>query len=228
MALRPRALPKLRDQTVQHLADPASSLRARTSAAVQPGLDALSRHLEAAEMFWVAQDMSALAVSAGAQLAAARWATADRPSPCGLLIWDGGVGQIPVEACAWGPAEGGCLVWAFMSRQRLAEEVRNVGDLQEDKLPPLVPIYGWTLPISEPLSMADLPKDAPAPVFAALAAAWLLMQQPQLIDRTQQPADNATQRAYRRQQLADPERSEERRGSAPQHFAAGRPHGMSR
>ncbi len=215
MALRPRALPKLRDQTARYVTDPHAPIRSNTSPAVHPGLDALSRHLPAAEMYWVASDMAALAMSAGTQLAAARWATADRPAPCGLMVWDGGIGNLdmqgfslPVEACAWGPAEGGCLVWVFMSRARLIEEMRSQNspyELQADQMPPLVPMYGWTLPIDEPLSMADLPEEAPEPVFAALAAAWLLMQQPQLIDRTREHADTATRRAYGRQQLADPE-----------------------
>ncbi len=214
MALRPRALPKLRDQTLRHLDDATSAIRTGTGADNAPGLDALGRHLRAAEMYWVAPDMAALAVSAGSQLAAARWATADRPAPCGLLVWGGGVGhidtqgvEVPVEAAAWGPVSGGCGVWLLMSRDRLAGEVRDRGQyaLVENQIPPLVPIAGWTLAIDEPLPMADLPESAPVPVFAALAAAWLLMQQPQLIDRTREPADNATLRAYHRQQLPDPE-----------------------
>jgi len=210
---RPRALPKLRDQMVRHLEDPTAPVRASTGAENQTGLDALARHLRAAELYWVAQDMAALAVSAGGQLAAARWATMDRPSPCGLLVWDGGVGhidaqgvQIPVEACAWGPVQGGCGVSLFMSRSRLEAEVADSGyRLDKTGVPPMVPIRAWVLPIGEPLSMAALPDGAPAPAFGALAAAWLLMQQPQLVDRRQERADNATQRAYAREQLPDPE-----------------------
>lgn len=214
MSVRPRALPKLRDQTLRHLENPDAPVRADTGAGNQPGLDTLARNLRAAELYWVAADMAALAVSAGAQLAAARWATADRPAPCGLLMWDGGVGhidaqgaQIPVEACAWGPAAGGCMVWLLMSRRRLSDEMRqrNGSALVEGQVPPLVPIGGWTLPVDEPVSMADLTHGVPVPVFAALAAAWLLMQQPQLVDHTRELADNATRHAYARQQLQDPE-----------------------
>ena len=38
----PRDLPKLRDQTLRHLDDRTSDLRADTSAEVQPGFDALA------------------------------------------------------------------------------------------------------------------------------------------------------------------------------------------
>ncbi|MEU3656453.1 hypothetical protein AB0E67_27330 [Streptomyces sp. NPDC032161] len=215
MTVRPTQLPRLRRQTLRHLRDPESSLRANTSRGTAPGLDALASHLEVADLFWVGQDMTALAMHSGSQLAATRWATADRPSPCGLLYWDEGVGhvdangvQVPVEACVWGPHETGLLLWLLMSRSRLASEVARIGryKVAEEAIPPLIPICAATFPVTaEPAPLAEVDPQLPQPVVAALAAAWLLMQQPQLVDRTQERAEKATARAYARDRLPSPE-----------------------
>lgn len=214
MNLRPSQLPKLRRQTVRHLADPESAMRAgiRDGSNVE-GLRALTSSLEVADLFWVQQDMAALAMHSGEQLAAARWATADRPAPAGLLFWQDGIGSIdaygatiPVEACAWGPYEGGMLLWLLMSRNRLiAETASRPFALVTEDIPPLIPIVGAVIPVtSEPLPMAELDHDLPQPIVGALAAAWLLMQQPLLIDRTQERADKPTARAHIRDGLPAP------------------------
>lgn len=213
MTLAPRDLPKLRDQTHRHAADPGSHLRAKTGADKQAGLAALAHHLQAADLYWVAPDMAALAMSSGQQLAAARWATADRPSPCGLIHFDGGIGHIdahgvhvPIEACVWGPHGDDCLIWTLISRRRLASMIRPGVELIEELTPPYIPLYGVTVPITtEPVPMADIDPQAPLPVVQALAAAWLLMQQPQLIDRTAERPSKTVQRSYTRTGQPAPE-----------------------
>jgi hypothetical protein len=191
-------------------------LRSKTSPDTAPALDALAVILEAADLFWVQQDMAALAMHAGEQLAAARWATFDRPAPCGLLYWQDGIGhmdyqgvQIPVEACAWGPHQGEMMLWLLMSRDLLGAEFavnRPDWTLVTEEIPPLVPFYGATIPVTdEPLSMIEVNPKLPRPVVAALASAWLLMQQPLLIDRTRERADKPTARAYVRDGLPAPE-----------------------
>lgn len=214
MTLRPSQLPKVRRQTLRFLNDPQSALRSKTSPGVQPGLDALASALQVGDLYWVRQDMAALAMHAGEQLAAARWASADRPSPCGLLYWEDGIGhidgygvQIPVEACVWSPYEGEMMLWLLMSRDRLVTETRNASFmLVTEEIPPLIPIYGSTLPVGgEPTSLAQLDSKLPQPVVAALASAWLLMQQPTLVDRTRERADKPTERAYARDGLRSPE-----------------------
>lgn len=80
-------------------------------------------------------------MSAGSQLAAARWAIADRPSPCGLLWWADGIGavdtrgvQIPIEGCVWGPHKGELMLWLLMSRRRLqAEMAAGAGDSRSSR-----------------------------------------------------------------------------------------------
>ncbi|MFD4547234.1 hypothetical protein [Streptomyces sp. NPDC058466] len=216
MTLRPSQLPKVRRQTLRHLRSDGYPLRADTGADMAAGLDALASTIEVGDLFWVQQDMAALAMHAGEQLAAARWATADRPSPCGLLYWQGGVGhidsygvQVPVEACAWGPHRGEMLLWLLMSRDRLVGEVAQARPdltLLTEEIPPLVPVYGATLPVTdEPFPMAEIDSLLPTPVVAALASAWLIMQQPLLIDRTRERADKPTARAYSRDNLPAPE-----------------------
>ncbi|WP_405749024.1 hypothetical protein OHA19_01130 [Streptomyces sp. NBC_00012] len=116
--------------------------------------------------------------------------------------------QIPVEACVWGPYEGGLLLWLLMSRSRLATEVARIGryEVAEDAIPPLIPICAATLPVTtEPAPLAEVDPQLPQPVVAALAAAWLLMQQPQLVHRTRERADKPTARAYARDGLPAPE-----------------------
>ncbi|MFB7359599.1 hypothetical protein [Streptomyces gardneri] len=190
------------------------------------GLDGLGFALRAGDLFWVQQDMAALAMHAGGSLAAARWATADRPSSSGLLFWQGGIGtmdargvSIPVEACAWAPHETGMLLWLLMSRDRFAAEIKNRYTVPTDTVPPLMPIYGAVLPVTaEPVSFAEDDSGLPQTIVAALAAAWLLMQQPLLIDRTTERADKTTARADTRDGLSSPRVSvvDLRRQYAPQ------------
>lgn len=213
MSLRPSQLPKARRQTLRHLRDPGAPVRAHTGAENAPGLDALATALEVGELYWVQQDMAALAMHAGTQLAAASWATADRPSPCGLLYWQDGIGhidssgvQIPVEACAWAPYQGEMLLWLLISRDRLAAEMdpRRFLPPRPEDVPPLIPLYGTTLPIGGgPVPFAGIDPKLPQPVVAALAAAWLLMQQPTLVERERECADKATSRANARDGLRD-------------------------
>jgi hypothetical protein len=209
-------LPRVKRQTLRHLNDPTARVRAHTGEQNAEALDALATHLGAAELFWVQQDMAALSMHSGEQLAAARWATADRPSPCGLAYWQGGIGhmdaqgvQIPVEACVWGPHQGEMLLWLLMSRDRLTTEVREANPgvmLVAEEIPPLVPFYAATIPVTaDPVSLADVHSNLPQPVVAALAASWLLMQQPVLVERTRERPDKPTARAFARDGLPAPE-----------------------
>lgn len=214
MNIRPRQLPKVRDQLLRHLDDPGSGIRT-VAGDLQTGLDALASHLRTGGLYWAAPDMTALAMSSGQQLAAARWATADRPTACGLIWFDGGIGMseahgitLPIEGCTWGPYRGACMLWMLMSRRRLVAEMKQIGSpyrLVEEETPPLIPVYGFTIPVTdEPLPMAEVDPEAPHPIVAAVAASWLLMQQPQLVDRTVERPDKAARRAYARAGREDP------------------------
>lgn len=214
MSPHPRELPKLRDQTLRHLDTASSALRSGTGQQAQAGLDALAANLRESGLYWASGDMAALAVSSGSQLAAAQWSTADRPSERGLIVFEGGVGhmdahgvQIPVEACAWGPHPEGCLVWLLLSRRRLAREMTRTDlTLVVEDIPPLIPVYAFTVPAGEePVPMVEIDPAVPQPVVGALAASWLLMGQPTLVDTQHERPDRAVRRAYARQGRPDPE-----------------------
>lgn len=212
-SIRPSGMPKARRQLLRHLDNPRAPIRANTGTDVQHGLDLLSSHLRVAELFWVSQDMTALAMSSGSQLDAARWATADRPAPCGLIWFDGGIGQttfqgvdVPVDGVVWGPGDEGCLLWTLVDRKRVAVAAAQTGRmLVVEETPPLFPIVGEFLSTDREVSMAALPEGMPAPVAQAVAAAWLLMQQPVLVDRVRERADGPTRRQHARDGLPAPE-----------------------
>lgn len=214
MRWSPRALPKLRLQTAKHLADPAAPVRANTGAGNRVGLDLALNQLRAAEMFWVTPDMTALAMSAGSSLAAARWMTADRPSPFGLLVFGDGVGcldaqgvEVPVDACTWGPSPEDCTVWLWVARWRVAEIAAESGtELVVEQIPPLIPIQSCGLPVTpEPVPFADLPKGTPLSILSALAATWLLMQQPTLSERSIERPEKSVRSSLARAGMSDPE-----------------------
>ncbi|PBC71596.1 hypothetical protein BX265_6206 [Streptomyces sp. TLI_235] len=214
--MRPSHLPKVRDQVLRHLTDPDMPIRQSAGPDNQPGLEAEISRLRAADLYWVAPDMAALAVSAGTQLAAARWATADRPSPAGLIVFDGGIGNFPlgpgahapIEALTWGPDSGELSIGVWLTRTTLDQRIRQSGrfaGLVTDQVAPLVPILARSIPAGpDPVPFADTDPDLPLLAVQTLAAAWLLMQQPTLTERRTEHPDKATARAYGRRQQAAP------------------------
>ncbi|MFD4921122.1 hypothetical protein ACFWNE_07360 [Streptomyces goshikiensis] len=216
MSIRPQTLPKVRAQTIQRMLGlhdkPNPFLRGND----EDVTGRIVSHLRAAELYWVSEDMAALAMSSGSQLAAARWATADRPSPCGLIYFDGGVGTVqvsgtmsgPVQALAWGPSPDGTLtVTHLMTREQFMGGARVPFP---EAVPPLVAIREARLPVTvEPVPFVDLPAyegmRPPLPIVSALAAAWHLMQQPQLVERGSVEPGKADARSLRRSGLpSDP------------------------
>ena len=223
MPIRPGDLPRLRRQVLAQLDDPSAPVRAKTGASNQEALDRLASHLRAADLYWVAPEMAALSVHAGGELAASTWTLGDRPSGCGLLWWGDGVHQLnfgggvhaPIDAVSWGPSENGTVVWVFIHRSRVEEATRTLGgQLVSADVPPLVPMRGNVLPIEvEPLSVAELAArqagdgKVPASMLMTLAAAWALMQQPTLVERTLESAGKAEARSAARAGLPAPEYS---------------------
>lgn len=215
MSLHPRQLPKLRDQTLAHLDNPASALRANTGGEYSEGLDALASMLRHGSLYWARQDMTALSMSAGSRLDTAEWDVRARPSESGLIVFEGGVGSIstdgvdvPIEACAWGSFEGECAVWLLLSRRRLVNEitVRETGvQIAVEETPPLMPVSGFSMETEVPTAMAEIAADAPEAIVRSLAAAWLLMGQPTLVDTSTERPDRAVRKAYARQGRPDPE-----------------------
>lgn len=228
MVFHPRDLPRRRNLTLKRLNDPANPLRAQTGKENQSGLDALARHLRAAELYWVSAPMAALGMSAGAQLDELDANPETRPAGCGLIAFDGGIGNLPlpggwagigpdrrplhvpldhlpVSVLSWGPYEGEVLVWAFTDRREMRDALASHGaELVEDSLPPLIPTLAAGLPI-QPVRPDDASLGRLQPAARALVASWLLMQQPTLADRTTTRPKKSERGETLRLGLPDPE-----------------------
>jgi hypothetical protein len=216
MTLRPRSLPKARAQTIRRIT--GLGLGHARDPILLPSddqvLDRMVSHLRAADLYWISDDMTALAMHAGQSLAAARWATADRPSPIGLAVFDGGLGMVdvapgihaPVQALAWGPGPDSTLiVWNLLNGPELLAQLPGA---DTSRVPPLLAVREVRLPVTdEPVSLDDLPAHEgmrpSRPIVAALASMWHLVQQPQLIDRTTVEPGRTDARSLRRAGLPD-------------------------
>lgn len=214
MTLRPRALPKVRGQTIRRV----GGLTDGGSPFMLPGdgdlVGAFTTDLRAADLYWVSEDMTALAMHAGGQLASVSVATVERPSPVGLAVFAGGLGMVdvapgkglPTDGLLWAPGPGGTLrVWHMVASAALfaglpPESIRVPP-------PPLVPFHEARLPAPGPVALDDLPAhEGMRPsrsIIAAMCAAWCLMQQPQLVDREYQGAGGSDVRSLRRAGLPD-------------------------
>lgn len=230
--MRPTDLPRLRDQTHRHLADPSSVVRASTGSDAQGWLDGLGEQLLDAGLYWVRPDMAALAVSAGTTLDETDWGLHARPSACGLIVFEEGVGHaefgadvapardfdsafpkvsvrevlgdtIPVDACSWGSYYGECLVWILITRRRFQSLAPLAIDAE--KVSPLIPIGCVPIPTGAPVRPEAFDDGKYRTVLAALAASWLLMEQPTLVDRVVERPDRPVRRAYARAGRPPPE-----------------------
>jgi hypothetical protein len=228
----PRDLPKMRDQTYRHIIDPESLVRASTISETQQWLAGLADQLLTADLYWVRPDMAALAVSAGATLDETEWGLAARPTPSGLILFEDGIGSaefgadtpmprgygstsdkrsmreligdcIPIDACAWGTYGDECLVWLMLTRRRLQGIASLAVDL--DRVCPLIPVGCVPIPAAGPVVMGDFDAGSYRTVLAALAASWLLMEQPTLIDRTVERPEKPVRKAYARAGRPQPE-----------------------
>lgn len=227
VTIRPRDLPKRRNQILKHLSDPHSAIRVRTPEDVAPGLDAMERHLRAAELYWIAAPMAALAMSAGARLEEVDAAPGTRPSPCGLAYFNGGIGDLwllhgwlgvtvegrprrvplsslPVAALSWGPYEHGALVWLYTDRRLLNAQLTQQDGMmvKESDMPPLVPMVAASVP-AEPMDPSKAPLRT-GPLIQALVATWALMQQ-ELADKDRVYPDKSTRGTTLRLGMPDPE-----------------------
>jgi len=217
MTIRPRDLPGLRSQTVKALEDPTGLFRSRIQPPQEIPLDVIIRVLRAAELYWVTDSMTALAMSAGVTLTDPDWGPQARPSGCGLIYYQGGIGSIPildgtieqpVDACGWGPGPGGrCLLTFFGESRRTAQAIRDTGKQARPLPPGFIPVASAYLVTGQgPTDAGGHPTtDLPAPLVSAVAASWLLMQQPQLADRSTRPAKGPDRAAARRLGMPDPQ-----------------------
>lgn len=177
---------------------------------------AVTGHL-GGELFHASEDMAALAVAAGQELDTIRFATEDRITPMGLLVMSGGIGRYttaegvdcPVDAVSWGPSDHGStlLVVTWTERQRMVDALTERGGSSHrlDAAPALVSglFQGLLVGVDE-CPVAELPAQL-STVLRALFAAWQLMAQPTISDRTAAPMNRGIARSYARAGRPRPE-----------------------
>jgi hypothetical protein len=211
MQWNPRRLPRMRQQMAAYLQDPDSDLL-RGAPKYASELATLGRQIHAADLYWVMPDMGALAMGAAGQLADVRFTPADRPSGIGLAVFDGGAGSVdyqgaefPVDALSWGPALKGMRLWQWIRRSRREEALRRMGGELGAWMPPLLPAFGGVLSTSsEATPVEDLSAELRTSA-TTLAAAWHLMEQPRLVDRSRLEPDRKERRSLARAGDASPD-----------------------
>lgn len=204
MQWNPRRLPRMRQQMSAYLQDPDNDM-ARGAPRYQDQIAALGRQIQNVDLYWVAPDMTALAVSSAGQLPDVRFLNADRPTPTGLIVFDGGAGavdyqgaEIPIDALSWGMDGGGMVLWQWIRRSRIEEALHNQGGELAAWLPPLIPVFGGVLDVgAEPTPVAEVSADLRTSAVV-LVAAWYLMAQPRLVDRGQLRPDKGERRSLAR------------------------------
>ncbi len=246
MAIRPSTLPRTRDQVVRamtakmrfHLAEierregaePDESLDLHRMFGREAWLDA--KNLEVASLYWVTPDMAALALSAGRTLPETMWNAEARPSPSGLMVFDGGISSIqmdrmidvPVHAVSWGPGgEGRCRI-GLWSRADVLEELVTANGLalsldEGTETAPLL-LVAIEFPITtRPVGREELIESGQrweiessvtsgvdnATLMFTLNAAWALMQQETVADRQHVDVDRDIRRSYGRAKRPTPE-----------------------
>lgn len=187
------------------------------------------------EMYWATPEMTALAVSAGRTLPEVCWAEAYRPSVRGLMVWDGGAvlsGKhpapaprhlwpvnaygtaqaptviVPYSAVSWAPHRDGVEITGWTSRHEMIRAFTAAGYPPDDPMraPVLAPAYNEILPADpSPHDVSELAGHQLEALLLTLAAAWQLMQQPTLAERTILRADRADARRAARSGYSDPD-----------------------
>jgi len=205
-AWSPQRMPKIRDQITRNLLNPTGTLRLAYPDNQQP-FDALAEHFPTADLWWVAPNMAALAVSAAATIPEVGWGCGELPSTSGLLIWDGGIGNLtyadldyPVDAASWNPGpNGGFMVWLWVSRTRVDSTLAPDGlGVDHTLVPPLLPIAGVELKSPSQSTPTGELRDWYRTPIATLASTWHLAAQPKLADREHVRPDRDLVRAYSR------------------------------
>lgn len=118
--------------------------------------------------------------------------------------------RVPFDAVSWGPREGGMLLVGWVRWDRIEAALPGRVPLPGGvAMPPLMPMQGWDLPAdpvahtaTEIAEMIDEP--ALLTVCLAMAAAWALMQQPKLAERSRVDAPKDDARRARRDGRPEP------------------------
>ncbi len=119
--------------------------------------------------------------------------------------------RLPFDAVSWAPSPEGMHVTAWMRSDAIKDAILGAGGLVPDEMQnmaPLMPTSGWDVPVTaEPYPTADLAAQVAdgrldqthrTTICRTLAAAWALMQQPKLAERSRlDPPKDEARRASR-------------------------------
>lgn len=192
----PRDLPHLRRRLLDQY-DPGSYTPDLQRILPVNQLDPLYRGIRDAELFWVTRDMTTIALDGSHDLPDWTPATA-RPSPTGLLIWQGALPTVrwrPIEGLNRRaervplPLRGICWVPTTdeaMTVLLLTDAITQVRGTRADAEHPMVAFDSLHLNLHSSPDMAIVdrtPLPEAGPILALVGATWIMMQQPQIADR---------------------------------------------
>lgn len=223
MIISPALLPKYRDQAAQHLCSVESHMQ-QSFEHLAPVFDHLGQQLPAARLWWVTEDMAALSIGAAQTLPDVRFLAEDMPSPVGMIVYKGGIGEInlygtpvPIDGISWGPnlldpesfpheptpyleeksEFRDFWIWFWVFRSRLPNVI-------SEEVPPIIPVCAATMEAARTHLVEDLDPRYRTPV-ATLAATWYLMAQRNVSTVERVPVDRKVRRSYSRAHRPDPE-----------------------
>ncbi len=162
----------------------------------------MQRSLTAADLYWVSEEYTDLAIASGTKLPDLSVHREDLPAPHGLMMFAKPFYDITFHgvtchatAVGWCLLDGGVWVTMYSRTDQLA--VPRAGREQiRDTVGPLWPMSpGSGAPFRDNLQWQnDHARQAWSPVFAA----WLLIQQPNLTEVAEAPAERDYTRSYAR------------------------------
>ncbi len=178
---------------MRHLEGPRDLPSARHALARVAG--ERGRMIATADMYWVTDDMTRVALDASQDLP--EWSpVAVQPSPWGMLYWAGLLPEIhpfprehpdatlPLAGVLWGREAGRIAVNLLTTAAAAAALGDKLGQrvIVEDT-PPLGPLGYFTLPLEGHPVPEDNTVDEAVGITALLGATWTLMQQPTIAER---------------------------------------------
>lgn len=170
--------------------------------------------LTVADMYWISTNYTRMALSAGSKLDDLTVSREELPAANGFIVWQQPIAQVEnrsgfcdVIAASWTLVPDG--VWIVLhvrSEQYLGNQgpIENLQRMRED--------IGWFAPVStgSGLRFGTSPAlnagdDSPArQAVATLIATWILLDQENLTEITEEQPDKAVRKAYARQQRPIP------------------------
>jgi hypothetical protein len=231
--LTPRLLPKVRERLARHWRDPAlydrlgtkglnislpaydptgddTAFRIPYTGGTNPTPHHFQHHahhlatgIDAADLYWISEDFTALAVIAGQDLTDITLDPDDLPSRHGLIVWARPIGEIQrphgtanIRAISWTPVPNGIWLNVYIQPED-GDPEHDITQLRADHGYLIAVNVGSGLPWGHLGNVDSEFKDTGNFVLTLLAT-WLLMRQPGVAEHSTAPADKKLARTYQR------------------------------